>query len=243
VVRCYEAGREGFWLHRYWQAQGLTNHGVDSSAIEVNRRKRRAKSDGLDVHKLLTMLMRFHHGERDVWRVVHVPTVEAEAQRHLHRDLATLKHERASTTTRLKGLLSGQGIRLTRLSQFPGFCRKIRFLGKIQKSGVRNSMTYRLPNSRKSNFATEPHGDVLTRYCRTWLGEALAEEVTLEVFIAAFDMLPQYRPEATLRAWLFGIAKLKCLKEFRNRTRRQAIIEAHTGEIRACTQGAAPSAP
>src|SRR4029434_8148941 len=38
----------------------------------------------------------------------------------------------------------------------PGFCRKIRFLGKIQKSGVRNSMTYRLPNSRKSNFATEP---------------------------------------------------------------------------------------
>jgi RNA polymerase sigma-70 factor (ECF subfamily) len=104
-------------------------------------------------------------------------------------------------------------------------------------------MTYRLPNSRKSNFATEPHGDVLTRYCRTWLGEALAEEVTLEVFIAAFDMLPQYRPEATLRAWLFGIAKLKCLKEFRNRTRRQAIIEAHTEEIRACTQGAAPSAP
>src|SRR5207253_1862205 len=36
------------------------------------------------------------------------------------------------------------------------FCRKIRFLGKIQKSGIRNSMTYRLPNSRKSNFATEP---------------------------------------------------------------------------------------
>jgi RNA polymerase sigma-70 factor (ECF subfamily) len=87
------------------------------------------------------------------------------------------------------------------------------------------------------------HGDALTRYCRTWLGEALAEEVTLEVFIAAFDMLPRYQPEATLRAWLFGIAKLKCLQEYRNRTRRQAIIEAHTEEIRAGTQGAAPSAP
>jgi hypothetical protein len=37
-----------------------------------------------------------------------------------------------------------------------GFCRKVRFLGKIQKSGLRNSMTYRLSNSRKSNFATEP---------------------------------------------------------------------------------------
>src|SRR6266481_6023768 len=51
VVSCYEAGREGFWLHRFLQAQGITNHVVDSSAIEVNRRRRRAKSDGLDVRK------------------------------------------------------------------------------------------------------------------------------------------------------------------------------------------------
>src|SRR6266567_1311553 len=58
VVSCYEAGREGFWLHRYLQAHGITNHVVDSSSIEVNRRKRRAKSDGLDVRKLLTMLIR-----------------------------------------------------------------------------------------------------------------------------------------------------------------------------------------
>jgi len=119
VVSCYEAGREGFWLHRFLQAQGITNHVVDSSAIEVKRRQRRAKSDGLDVRKLLSMLMRFHHGERDVWRVVHIPTVEAEDGRHLHRDLETLKQERASTTTRTKGLLSSQGIRLTSLSKFP----------------------------------------------------------------------------------------------------------------------------
>jgi transposase len=52
VVRGYEAGRAGFWLHRFVQAQGITNHGVDSSSIEVNRRQRRAKSDGLDVRKL-----------------------------------------------------------------------------------------------------------------------------------------------------------------------------------------------
>ncbi len=110
MVSCYEAGREGFWLHRFLQAHGITNHVVDSSSIEVNRRKRRAKSDGLDVRKLLSMLMRYHHGERDVWRVVHVPSVEAEDQRHLHRDLETLKQERASTTTRIKGLLSSQGV-------------------------------------------------------------------------------------------------------------------------------------
>ena len=119
VVSCYEAGREGFWLHRFLLAHSITNYVVDSSAIEVSRRQRRAKSDGLDVRKLLSMLMRYHHGERHVWQVVKVPSVEAEDQRHLHRGLETLKQERASTMTRLKGLLSSQGIRLTSLTNLP----------------------------------------------------------------------------------------------------------------------------
>ena len=119
VVSCYEAGREGFWLHRFLQAHGITNYIVDSSSIEVNRRRRRAKSDGLDVRKLVSMLIRYAHGERAVWRVVHVPSVAAEDQRHLHRDLETLKQERASTTSRIKGLLSSQGVRLTSLSKLP----------------------------------------------------------------------------------------------------------------------------
>src|SRR5438093_3176337 len=64
VVSCSEAGREGFWLHRCLQAHGITNPVVDSSAIEVNRRRRRAKSDGWDVRKLLSMVMRYAQGER-----------------------------------------------------------------------------------------------------------------------------------------------------------------------------------
>lgn len=119
VVSCYEAGREVFWLHRFLLAHDITNHVVDSCSIEVSRRRRRAKSDGLDVRKLLSMLMRYHHGERQVWRVVNVPSVEAEDQRHLHRDLETLKQERASTTTRIKGLLSSQGLRVTSLTNLP----------------------------------------------------------------------------------------------------------------------------
>lgn len=119
VMSCYEAGRDGFWLHRCLQAHGITNYVVESSAIEVNRRHRRAKSDGVDVRKLLSMLMRYHHGERQVWQVVKVPSVEAEDQRHLHRDLETLKRERGRTTTRIKGLLSSQGIRITSLSKLP----------------------------------------------------------------------------------------------------------------------------
>jgi transposase len=141
VVSCYEAGREGFWLHRFLQAQGITNYVVDSSSIEVNRRRRRAKSDGLDVRKLVSMLMRYAQGERDVWRVVHVPSVEAEDQRHQHRDLETLKQERASTTTRIKGLLSSQGIRLTSLSKFPEQLEALRLWdGSPIPSGLRRRL-------------------------------------------------------------------------------------------------------
>jgi len=114
---------------------------VDSSSIEVNRRKRRAKSDGLDVRKLLSMLMRYEQGEREVWRVVHVPSVEAEDGRHLHRDLETLKQERASTTTRIKGLLSSQGIRLTSLSKFPEQLAALRLWdGSELPSGLRRRL-------------------------------------------------------------------------------------------------------
>src|SRR5215469_2609506 len=87
--------------------------------LRSNRRRRRAKSDGLDVRKLLSMLIRYVYGERQVWQVVKVPSVEAEDHRHLHRDLETLKQERASTITRIQGLLSSQGIRVTSLTQLP----------------------------------------------------------------------------------------------------------------------------
>jgi transposase len=119
VVSGSEAGREGFWLHRLLQGHGITNQVVDSSAIEVNRRRRRAKSDGLDVRKLLSMLLRYHQGECQVWQVVKVPSVEAEEHRHLHRDLETLKQERASTMPRIEGLLSSQGLRVTSLTKLP----------------------------------------------------------------------------------------------------------------------------
>jgi transposase len=78
VVSCYEAGRDGFWLHRFLVHEGVRNIVVDSASIEVNRRKRRAKSDRLDAIKLLSMLIRWHGGERKVWAVVRVPTVDDE---------------------------------------------------------------------------------------------------------------------------------------------------------------------
>ena len=112
VQSCYEAGRDGFWLHRYLLAQGVENLVVDSSSIEVNRRAKHAKTDRLDVGKLVTMLARYDGGEKKVWSVVRVPSVEAEDARHLHRELIGLKRDRTRHINRIKGLLAGQGVRL-----------------------------------------------------------------------------------------------------------------------------------
>jgi transposase len=104
VVSCYEAGRDGFWLHRYLVAHGVQNHVIDSASIEVNRRQRRAKTDRLDVHKLLTMLLRHMAGERKVWSIVRVPSVDEEDRRQLHRELTTAKQDRTRVINRIQGL-------------------------------------------------------------------------------------------------------------------------------------------
>jgi len=112
VVSCYEAGRDGFWLHRYLTQEGIENLVVDSSSIEVNRRQRRAKTDRMDVEKLLSQLIRYRSGDRKVWSVVHVPSVDDEDRRHLNRELSAAKKDRTRHSNRIKGLLVGQGIRL-----------------------------------------------------------------------------------------------------------------------------------
>jgi transposase len=112
VISCYEAGRDGFWLHRYLRAHGIANHVVDSSSIEVNRRARRAKSDRLDLIGLMNLLARFINGDQRAWRVVRVPSLAEEDARHLPRTLETVTHERTRLSNRLKGLLATQGVAL-----------------------------------------------------------------------------------------------------------------------------------
>jgi len=109
VVSCYEAGPEGFWLHRWLVSVGVENVVVDSASIQVDRRKRRAKSDGLDVAELLKLLCRHTMGEPKVWSVVRVPPPQIEDARQLHRDLATLTEERTRSRNRIRGLLAVHG--------------------------------------------------------------------------------------------------------------------------------------
>jgi transposase len=112
VHSCYEAGRDGFWLHRWLIEQGIDNIVVDSASIEVNRRARRAKTDRLDADKLLAMLLRYAGGERRVWSVVQVPTAEEEDTRRAHRELGRLGHERTAHVNRIRGLLVLNNVRV-----------------------------------------------------------------------------------------------------------------------------------
>jgi transposase len=119
VRSCYEAGRDGFWLHRALVSRGIANVIVDSSSIEVNRRRRRTKTDRLDACKLVTMLLRAAVGEKKVWSVVNVPTVAAEDRRQVHRELLFARRDRSRHTNRIKGLLASHGVPLTRLRDLP----------------------------------------------------------------------------------------------------------------------------
>lgn len=120
VRSCYEAGRDGFWPHRFLAACGVMNLVVDSSSIEVPRRARRAKTDRLDGEKLLRLLLRHWGGERGMWQIVRVPSREAEDARHASRGLTTLAAERTRYRNRIHGLLALHGVARVRMdAQLP----------------------------------------------------------------------------------------------------------------------------
>jgi transposase len=82
---------------------------VDASAIEVNRRRKRAKTDPVDAAKLLNLLCRYHGGEHKVWSVVNVPADADEDRRQLPRSLRDLQRQQTECRNRIKGLLASRG--------------------------------------------------------------------------------------------------------------------------------------
>jgi transposase len=112
VISCYEAGRDGFWIHRALTQRGIRNRVVDSASIEVSRRARRAKTDRLDAVKLVRMLMRVGSGEKDVWSEVRVPSVAAEAARHVSRERTALTRDQTRLVNQMRGWLTTWGCTL-----------------------------------------------------------------------------------------------------------------------------------
>jgi len=110
VMSCYEAGYDGFWLHRQLEAHGVRNYVIDPASLQVDRRLRRVKTDRIDTERLLRSLMAYLRGEPKVWSVVRIPSVAEEDARRLHRERDRLICERVQHVNRIKGLCALQGI-------------------------------------------------------------------------------------------------------------------------------------
>jgi len=152
IYSCYEAGRDGFWIHRLLKQMGVNNIIVDSSSIEVSRKFRRAKTDRIDVVKLLDMLLRYLNGEQKIWGVLHVPTVEQEDIRRMERETKRLKKERTAHNNRIKSLLALHGIKMN---------IGVLFLKKLEVVTQYNGE--QLPHHLKNEIIREYHRYVLIK--------------------------------------------------------------------------------
>ena len=110
VLSCYEAGYDGFWLHRVLEGAGIVNHVIDPASLQVNRRARRAKTDRIDARGMVRALMASMRGEDQVFSVVRVPCPEDEDAKRTFRERQRLITERVGHVNRIKGLLATQGV-------------------------------------------------------------------------------------------------------------------------------------
>jgi len=164
VVSCYEAGRDGFWLHRFLIGHGIDNRVLDSASILVDRRARRAKTDRLDAAALLRVLMALVRGEEQVCRVVQVPSIAQEDERRLSRERERLLHERNSHIARIKGLLALHGVRDYRL---------VVGVWKERLDAIRTANGHALPARAKTEIERECR--------RLWLAKEMLAEVEREI--------------------------------------------------------------
>ena len=207
VRSCYEAGRDGFWLHRYLTSRGITNVVVDSSSIEVNRRRRRAKTDRLDAHKLVTMLIRATSGEPKVWSVLRVPAVADEDRREVHRELLTARRDRARHTNRIRGLLASQGLVLPTLRTLPAQLPTLRLW---DGSALAPRLCARLTREWEAVCAETARVRALQHERRQ-----LLHELT-DPAIAQVRQLHQLRGVGLDGAWLY-VMEFFAWRQFRNR--------------------------
>lgn len=203
VVSCYEAGREGFWLHRFLVVQGVENLVVDSSSIEVPQKSRRAKTDRLDLAGLCDLLARHVAGSaKKVWSVVRIPTEGDEDRRHLHRELKTAKQDRTRVSNRIKSLLANNGLTL---SSWKDLARQLK--------GLRLWNGNRLPSSlrgRLDRYALDyAYYTVRIRELESERRRMLSEEVRHEgsqgSAVAKAVQLYSLRGVGVNTAWLYSM--------------------------------------
>jgi transposase len=207
IVSCYEAGYDGFWLHRRLAQAGISNYVLDPASLQVNRRARRAKTDRLDAQALLRALLAHLRGEPQVVSVVRVPSPAEEDAKRLTRERERLLCERIQHVNRIKGLLATQGIydyqplkadrwrRLEGLKTGDGRALPVRLTGEITRELKRLelvlAMLAELAAERKAlldeSRAAPPGGDPIRKLVRLKaIGPELASVLAGEVFYRRF---------------------------------------------------------
>src|SRR5271157_5964015 len=111
ITLCYEVGYDAFWLARLLKTRGIECLVIDPGSLQVSRRSRRVKTDRVDAKALLRTLIAWCRGERHVWSLVRIPSIDEEDLRRSHRERSRLVRERTAHINRIKGLLFAQGIR------------------------------------------------------------------------------------------------------------------------------------
>jgi len=206
VRSCYEAGRDGFWIHRALLKQGIQNIVVDSASIEVNRRSRRAKTDRLDAEKLVAHLIRHHRGEK-VWSVLRVPDVADEDARQLHRDLSVLKAERRDHRVRIQSLLFTHGIDL---KVKRGFLETLPKLRQWDERPLPPSLQARLAREHQRLLKVQEQIRELEKERQELLATSRARPVEMA------KQLAQLRGIGPMSSWLF-VMEFFGWRQFANR--------------------------
>lgn len=110
VIATYEAGWSGFWLARWLAKRGVQTHVIQPSSVPVDRRARRAKSDGIDAELLLRTLLAWLRGEPRVCSMVPIPNEADEDARRSSRERTELVSERVSLVNRIGAVLATLGV-------------------------------------------------------------------------------------------------------------------------------------
>ena len=207
MLSCYEAGFDGHWLHRWLTDQGVINHEIDPSSIEVSRRARRAKTDRIDLERMMRAFLDLLRGEPQACRMVHVPSVEDEDRKRRSRARERLLKERTAHTNRIKGLLHGQGIR-DAFPLKPGFVKSLESVrtgdGRLLPSGLKQEIVYEherlslvnkqlalLEASSKAERRTAAPGSAEARIVQLatlkGIGPVSGQRLVHEVFYRDFD--------------------------------------------------------
>ena len=206
VASCFEAGPDGFWLHRLLVANGVDNVIVEPTSILISRRARRAKTDRLDAQGLLRVLMARHRGDQQICSILRVPTPEEEDAKRPHRERERLVQERVRIENRIEALLITQGVRkrpslrrwdaeMDALRTADGRAMPPLLCAEIDRLKRRLTLTMELIREieaeRSAMLATAPSDDASRRIAALsrirGVGDNFAAVLTREVFYRHFD--------------------------------------------------------